>query len=210
MKRNRFPALALLASVWLALALNATAAPILNDPTGEPYAPDFSKPLGDEWKVIKGAWKSENGILHGTEVAADKHAAVLHHPGDVSTLIVNFEFRLGEARTFYFGFDGKGHVGRFVATKGNFGIYEDSPNPPGEKASSKPLAVSKQKLKGDEWYPVTLEIRGDEMVVQMAGETLKGKHPYLATPKARYWFAVSGDDAQIRNLKVWNAKAKAQ
>ena len=148
--------------------------------------------------------------MHGTELAADKHAAVLHHPGDVSNLIVTFEFRLGESRTVYFGFDGKSHVGRFVATKGGFGIYEDSPNPPGEKASSKPLATSKQKLKGDEWYPVTLEIRGDEMALQMAGETLKGQHTYLASPKARYWFAVSGDDAQIRNLKVWDARAKAK
>lgn len=193
----------LVTSIWLATA--APAAPLLNEAAGQPYAPNFSQPLGKEWSVIKGAWQAANGELRGDELPADKHAAVLHHPGKVEALILTCEFRLGAARALYFGFDGQRHVGRLVVRPGGAGLYEDGPDAKG-KSTSKPLATTDVKVKPEEWYPVTLEIRGDEMVAQLLGKTLKARHPYLATPKARYWLAVSGKDARVRNLKVWNAR----
>lgn len=195
----------LLASAWLASSLTAAAAPLLNEPVGQPYAPDFSQPLGREWSVIKGQWQTVNGELRGDELPADKHAAVLHHPGKVEALILTCEFRLGEARTLYFGFDGQRHVGRLVVRPNGTGLYEDGPDTKG-KSVSKPLATAEVKPKPGEWYPLTLEIRSDEMVAQLLGKTLKARHAYLATPKARYWLAVSGTNARVRNLKVWDAR----
>jgi hypothetical protein len=190
--------------------LVTATAPVLNVPVGEPFAPDFSKPLGEEWKVVKGEWKTSGGELRGDEVAADKHSAVLWHPGKVGTLILTCEFRLGSANTFYVGFDGERHVGRLVIHANSIGLFEDSPDPdlkPGEKPKSHPLATFATKLKPEEWYPLTLEIRGDEMAALVAGVQLKAQHPYLATAKERFWFAVGGADLRIRNLKVWDAKA---
>jgi hypothetical protein len=126
------------------------AAPALNAPVGEAYAPDFTKPLGAEWKVAKGTWTASGGELRGDEVPADKHSAVLWHPGMMTRPV---------------------------------------------------------KLKNDEWYPLTLEIRGDEMAASVAGTPLTAQHPFLATPKERFWFAVGGTDLRIRNLKVWDAEA---
>src|SRR5205823_1962690 len=97
-------------------------APVLNLPVGEPYAPDFTKPLGKEWTVVKGEWKAANGELRGDELAADKHAAVLWHPGSVEALILTCEFRLGGSRTLYFGFDGQKHVGRLVIRANSIGL----------------------------------------------------------------------------------------
>ena len=193
--------------------LTTATAPVLNVPAGEPFAPDFTKPLGSEWQVVKGEWKAEGGELRGDEVAADKHSAVLWHPGKVETLILTCEFRLGGANTFYVGFDGARHVGRLVVRANSVGLFEDSPdaNPqPGVKQASKPLMTFATKLKADEWYPLTLEIRGDEMAALVAGVQLKGQHPFLASAKARFWFAVGGKDLRIRNLKVWEAKANPE
>ena len=213
MKALRIP---LLFAAFFISALGASAepatatAPVLNIPVGEAFAPDFTKPLGAEWKVVKGEWKTSGGELRGDEVPADKHSAVLWHPGKVETLILTCEFRLGSANTFYVGFDGKGHVGRLVIRANSVGLFDDSPDTnlkPGEKSKSHPLATSETKLKPDAWYPLTLEIRGDEMAALVAGVQLKGQHPYLATPKERFWFAAAGTDLRIRNLKVWDAKA---
>ena len=190
--------------------LTTATAPVLNVPAGEAFAPDFTKPLGAEWKIVKGAWTAEGGELRGDEVPADKHSAVLWHPGKVETLIIQCEFKLGAANTFYVGFDGKGHVGRLVIRAGSIGLYEDSPDldlKPGEKSKSHALATFATKLKPDEWHPLTLEIRGDEMAALVAGVPLKGQHAFLATAKERFWFAVGGTGLRIRNLKVWDAKA---
>ena len=189
--------------------LTTATAPVLNVPAGEAFAPDFSKPLGEEWKVVKGTWKAEGGELRGDEVPADKHSAVLWHPGKVGTLILTCEFRLGSANTFYIGFDGPRHVGRLVIRANSIGLFEDSPDPdakPGVKQASKPLMTFPTKLKADAWVPLTLEIRGDEMAALVAGVQIKGQHPFLATAKERFWFAVGGTDLRIRNLKVWDAK----
>lgn len=210
LRRIFVTALALLIATGSASAALVTAtAPVLNVPVGEPFAPDFTKPLGPEWKIVKGAWSATNGMLRGDELAEDKHSAVLWHPGKIEALIITCEFRLGETRTLYIGFDEKRHVGRLVIHTNSIGLYEDSPVPnpkPGVKQASKPLATYVTKLKPDEWYPLTLEIRGDEMVALVNGIQLKAKHPFLATPKERYWFAVNGKDLRLRNLKVWNAK----
>ena len=193
--------------------LTTATAPVLNVPAGEPFAPDLTKPLGKEWQVVKGEWKAEGGELRGDELPADKHSAVLGHPGKVETLILTCEFRLGGANTFYVGFDGARHVGRLVIHANSAGLFEDSPDPnlkPGEKQGSKPLMTHPVKLKPDEWLPLTLEIRGDDLTALVAGVQLKGQHPFLATPKARFWFAVGGKDLRIRNLKVWEARANPE
>ena len=198
------------AIVSTSAVLTTATAPVLNLPVGEPFAPDFNQPLGKEWTVVKGTWTTANGELRGDELAADKHAAVLHHPGKVEALIITCEFRLGDARILYVGFDGARHVGRLVIRTNSIGLFEDSPDTnlkPGEKSKSHPLMTYAPRLKPDEWYPLTLEIRGDEMAALVNGIQLKARHPYLATPKERFWFAVSGTNLRIRNLKVWNAKA---
>src|ERR1043165_4529380 len=104
-------ALVLIAARASAVLVTATA-PVLNLPVGEPYAPDFTKPLGKEWQVVKGTWTTDGGELRGDEVPADKHSAVLWHPGKVESLVISCEFRLNRAVTFYVGFDGAKHVGR--------------------------------------------------------------------------------------------------
>lgn len=200
----------LVAAACAAAKLSTATAPVLNVPVGEPFAPDFTQPLGKEWQVVKGTWTTEGGELRGDEVPADKHSAVLWHPGKVESLIIQCEFQLNKAGTFYVGFDGARHVGRLVIRTNSIGLYEDAPDTnlkPGEKSKSHPLATYAPKLKRDEWYPLTLEIRGDEMAALVNGIQLKAQHPYLATPKSRFWFAVSGTNLRIRNLKVWDAKA---
>lgn len=213
MKINAAFALLFLTGACAFAVLTTATAPVLNVPVGEPFAPDFTKPLGKEWQVVKGEWTPVNGELRGEEVATNKHSAVLWQPRKVESLILTCEFRLGGASTFYVGFDGARHVGRLVIRTNSVGLYEDSPDTnlkSGEKSKSHPLATYAPKLKPTEWYPLTLEIRGDEMAALVAGIQLKAQHPFLASPKARWWFAVGGKDLRIRNLKVWDAKANPE
>ncbi len=76
-----------LASLLLVLATFAHAGDSLTI-----AAPDLKGPLPKEWKVAKGTWEARDGVLTGTEVPAEKHAAVLWHQVPLQNAVVECEF----------------------------------------------------------------------------------------------------------------------
>ena len=42
--------------------------------------------------------------------------------------------------------------------------------------------------------------------LHLDGTELQARHPYLATPKTRWWFAVSGANLKLRNVQAWEGK----
>lgn len=192
-----------LASLFLLAALSAFAAdaPLLVKPGKVISAPDLKSPLGAEWSVAKGKWEPADGVLKATDLPEEKHAAVLHLKTGPKPLVFECEFRFDSSKAFLIGCDATKHVGRLIVTPKGAKLAEDSTEVKG-KTPSHTLAEAKVDLKTDEWQHLRVEFTGDQLAAQLGSAQLKAQHPYLATPKQRWWFAVSGGTAQIRNIRV--------
>ena len=195
--RLLFPLLFLLS---LGVLLADEPAPIIARPGKVIAQPDFRQALGPEWSVIKGKWTPADGVLTAVEIPEEKHAAVLHLKTGPVSAVIDCEFRLNGGKTFYVGCDSTKHVGRVVITGTTVKLAEDSTEVKG-KTPSHVLAEAKVDLKPGEWQRLHVEYAGDRMAARLNGDELKVQHEYLATPKERWWFAASGDNVQVRNVR---------
>ena len=186
--------LALSALGVVALAADAPAPKIISQPA-------LTGPLGSEWSVAKGKWEPKEGVLYGTDLPEEHHAAVLHLATGPTALAFECEFRFATARSFLIGCDGNRHVGRIIATPKGVKLAEDSTEVKG-KSPSHVLAEAKADFSPSEWHHLRLEYREDRLSLKLDSTDLTAQHPYLATPKTRWWFAVGGGTAEIRNVKV--------
>ncbi len=176
------------------------ANPLLNEPGKVISAPDFKQPLGSEWSIAKGKWEPADGILAVTNIPEQNHIPVLHLATGPTSLVWECEFRFNAGKSFLVGCDGQKHVGRVVIGPKNFKICEDSTEVKG-KVPSDTLAETPVDLKADAWHTLRVEYAGDQLAARLDGQDLKAQHPYLATPKVRWWFAAA-DGVQIQNVRV--------
>ena len=168
--------------------------------------PDLKQPLSEEWSVRKGTWEPKDGELICAEVPTDKHAAVLWHQVGMQSAVIECEFQLDGGKVFIIGCDSaKGHVGRLVILPKLAKISEDVTLVNGKHAGST-LKQVELDLKPGQWYPVRLEWTGDKMAARVDGKDLEGQHANLATPKTRWWFAVSGAKVRVKNIKACEGK----
>jgi hypothetical protein len=174
-------------------------APILIRPGKIISQPDFKQALGPEWSVGKGKWTLADGVLTSTDLPEEKHVPVLHLATGPVDVVVDCEFRLNGGKLFYVGFDGAKHVGRVVISEKSAKLCEDSAEVKG-KTPSHTLAEAKIDLKPDDWQRLHVEYTGDKLVARLNGQEMRAEHPYLATPKVRWWFAAS-DKVQVRNVR---------
>ncbi len=166
--------------------------------------PELRQSVGPEWSVGKGKWESSEGVLKVTDIPEEHHIPVLHLATGPASLIWECEFRFNAGKSFLVGCDAQKHVGRVVISPKNFKICEDSTEVKG-KSPSHTLSETAVDLKSDEWHKLRVESVGDRMAARLDGVELKAEHPYLATPKMRWWFA-AGDSVQIRNVRVTEGK----
>jgi hypothetical protein len=191
----------LLSLLLPALCLAAEPAPLLVQPGKVLSAPDLRSPLGKEWTISKGKWTPTEGVLIASEIPEEKHAAVLHLATGPTSLVLECDFRLPKGKIFYVGCDAQKHVARLVVTPKTAKLAEDSTEVKG-KTPSHTLAEATVDLKPDEWQHVRVEYTGDRMAARLNGAELRAQHPYLATPKVRWWLASSGERVEVRNLRV--------
>ena len=164
--------------------------------------PELKQPLGAGWTVRKGTWEVKEGELVAAEVPAEKHAAVLHQLTGLQSAVIECEFQFDGGKVFLIGCDAeKKHVGRLVITPKLAKLTEDSTEVKGQHPGAT-LGEAALDLKPGQWYPVRLEWAGSKMAACVAGKELRGEHPSLATPKARWWFAVGGAKIRLKNIKA--------
>lgn len=89
-----------------------------------------------------------------------------------------------------------------VITPKSAKLCEDSTEVKG-KTPNHTLAEAAVDLKPGEWHKLRVEWTGCRMAARLDGQELQAQHPYLATPKARWWFAVSGAKLKLRNVQAW-------
>jgi hypothetical protein len=185
----------------LAFLLHAEdAKPLLLQPGKIISAPDLKQPLGPEWSVAKGKWEPADGLLTVTDIPDQHHIPVLHLVTGPTSLIWECEFRFNAGKAFLVGCDSQKHVGRVIVGPKNFKVCEDSTEVKG-KTPSHTLTEAPVDVKPDEWNKLRVEYVGDQMAARLNGQELRAQHEYLATPKARWWFAAA-DGVQIRNVRV--------
>lgn len=166
--------------------------------------PELRLPVGPEWSVGKGKWEALDGVLKVTDIPEEHHIPVLHLATGPANLIWECEFRFNAGKSFLVGCDAQRHVGRVVIGPKSFKICEDSTEVKG-KSPSHILSETVVDLKPDAWHRLRVESLGGRMAARLDGVELKAEHPYLATPKVRWWVA-AGDTVQIRNVRVAEGK----
>ena len=168
--------------------------------------PDLKSPLGPEWWVAKGTWQAKDGVLTGTIIAEENHAAVLQLATKAPEVVWECEFRLRDAKVFYVGFDGADHhVGRVIVTPAKAKLCEDSTEVKGVSPVHT-LTETAVELKPDDWQHLRVEQTGEKLAARLNDVELQAEHPYLSTPKTRWWFAVGGGTAEMRNVRVSEGK----
>jgi hypothetical protein len=175
------------------------AAPLLVRPGKVIAQPDFRQPLGPPWSTGKGKWTPADGVLTSTDIPDEHHIPVLHLATGPVDVVVDCEFRFNAGKTFLVGFDGAKHIGRVVITGKNVKLCEDSTEVKG-KTPSHTLTEATVDLKPGDWQRLHVESSGGKLVARLNGQELRAEHPYLATPKVRWWLA-AGDGVQVRNVR---------
>ena len=201
--------LALLPLFICALTLRADEAkPQLVAPGKSVAAPDLKESLSADWTVREGNWEVKDGEFIVAEIPAQKHAAVIWHHAGMQSAVIDCEFKFDGAKGFLIGCDGPNkHVGRLVINSKSAKISEDSTEVKGVHPGET-LGEIKLNLDPGQWHTVHFEWAGSKMAARIDGQELKGESPKLEVKKVRWWFAVSGATARIRNIKAFEGKSE--
>jgi len=172
---------------------------------------DFSTagPLKAPWTMPKGKWEAKDGVLMGSEIEADKHAAVLNYNKKNHNLIVQFDYELKGAQFLHLSFNhAKGHLWRLMITDKEIRLQKDKDK---KDPASKVEVAAKASFASNpgERHTVTVEIVGEQIVARVGDKTtLKAANPAFNTEKPNIRFIVRGESVLIDNVKAWQAEAK--
>lgn len=180
-----------------------------------PLGQDLGKPTftdsldrqeaGAKWSIAKGEWPLLNGVLHGKELKADKHAAVLTLQVPNTDSAIRFSFRLEGTEGFHLSFNkAQGHLFRIILTgEGiNISLDKDKKDP---KSKAISLGSAKGPFKQGEWYTMLVRVVGDQVAVECDnGVQAKGQHATLKTAKPNYRFVMRGKSLLLDDITIWN------
>ncbi|MCB1204884.1 MAG: hypothetical protein KDN18_11540 [Verrucomicrobiae bacterium] len=171
----------------------------------EPARVEPGKPWTVGWRLRPGKWEFNDGVMKGTEVAADKHGAVARFPLKFQDVVIQYEVRLDGCRQTTLSInDQKEHVCRVLVSPSGFTAQKDDHDHEGPDKAEVFGKAAVPVGKG-EWKTVVLEIVGEEMVAHIDDQVIAGSHELIGTAKANFGFTVAGDGASFRNLRVWEA-----
>ena len=171
----------------------------------EPVKAEKGKPWTAGWRLRPGKWEFSDGVMKGTELAADQHGAVARFPLKFQNAVIQYDVRLDGCKMTTLSInDAKEHVCRVLINPTGFTAQKDDHDHEGpDKAQIFGKAAT--PIANGEWKTVVLEIVGEEMVAHIDGKAIAGSHELVGTEKANLGFTVSGDGASFRNLRVWEA-----
>lgn len=193
----------------IGIALTANAAdntkPLLALPGKVLFESKLDTPLPSSWKAAKGDWTVVDGALKGSELAADKHGAVLRMAGPVPDFVIEYEFKLDGARATSLSINAvKDHMSRINISPKNVTIRRDDNDHDGpDKAIV--FAVFEADFKPVTWHKVRMEMVGDTMLGQVDDLIAWGSDPLFATQKAAPGLTVAGESVHFRNLSIREA-----
>lgn len=200
---------------------------LVNEDFGGALAPYTGKPVGFAsgfagWKYTPspgtgkgGKWELANGEFKGIENPEAHHPATASYGIQFKDAIIQCEVRLNdvpdEGRKYRYlqikATDTKDYV--CLVTLGQGGLV----GRPFDDARINP--VTKQRMEGTpvkvpgtiklgEWHTVVLEIRGDEAVGTLDGQSVTFSNPLVGADKHSIML-VAGTEASFRHFRVWEA-----
>lgn len=174
------------------------------------------KELPKNWNRNAGKLTVADGVLKASEVAADMHAAAFRRPLPLQDAAIRVKFRFAGAKMFHVGFDPapgelkkQGHLFSLILTPASWSITEhnDKSDP---KSTNKALAKSTATFEKDRWYELLLEVKGDDVLAQVAGmEPLRASSKDFHVKKPGLVFRTGGkdtDEVHLDEVRVWELK----
>jgi hypothetical protein len=174
------------------------------------------KELPKSWTRNTGKLTVADGALHVSEVAADKHAAAFRRPLPLQDAAVYVKFRFEGAKMFHLGFDPalgelkkKGHLFSVIVTPTGWNLTEHIDK---DKPDSKNQVHAKAAgtFENGRWYELLLEVKGDDVLAQIAGqEPLRATSKDFHVKKPGLVFRAGGkdtDEVQLDEVRVWELK----
>ena len=164
--------------------------------------------LDAQWKVGKGKWEITDGALRGSELAADKHGAVVRLPFKLQNIVIAYDVKLDGAKTTSLSINGpKDHLARIIVSPTRFAVQRDDQDHDGPDKAVVFLTKPVELAPGT-WHSVVLEMVGDTMVGTLDGKIEgHGSDPtFAAKEKMTPGFTVAGESASFRNVRIYTAK----
>jgi len=161
----------------------------------------LAKLPGKPWVASAGEWSARDGGVFAKPKGGSEKAAGLRTPLAFRDGTFDCELNLQGANRISLRF-GSGEVGFRLVVSRTSTILTKNPSKGEAATATEDIAKKNLKLAADEWYPIRLSFKGDEVTVQVNDQTFKGKHPSLAKDKTSVDFLVFGDGAGFRNVRV--------
>lgn len=154
------------------------------------------------WKAAKGQWELKDGVLRGSELAADKHGAVTRLPNKLKDFILEYEFKFEGARTTSLSINAvKDHMARISITPKSVTVQRDDNDHAGpDKAVI--FARFPAELAPGTWHKVRLEMVGDTLLGQVDDLTAWGRSDLFKADKTNPGFTVGGQSVDFRHLSL--------
>ncbi|MBI3209141.1 MAG: hypothetical protein HYZ37_09615 [Candidatus Solibacter usitatus] len=161
--------------------------------------------LDAAWKIAKGKWSVTGGRVQGVELADDKHNAVARRDLKFHDAVIETSFRLEKgAKMLAISLNGAGgHVCRVTIRPDAIIVQKDKMN---AKATEPAAILAKKNMKfdTDQWYKLTMEVRGKSLTARINdGEPIGGEHAGVDLDKTNIGLPVGGDGAWFDYLRVW-------
>ncbi|MCB1229002.1 MAG: hypothetical protein KDN19_01980 [Verrucomicrobiae bacterium] len=177
--------------------------------------------LAKGWAVQFGDWKPVDGVLQAKQIAADNHPAAARRALPMQDGIFEMRFRLaGEGKAFHFGFDPapkqldkRGHLFSVIVTPTMAKLMKHVDKDKPKEDPNEDLAVAEHAFKAGDWYRLTVEKTGNDVVARISSEEgatkleLKATHPTFHVTTPTLVFRCVGDGIEVDDLKVWKTKA---
>jgi len=157
-------------------------------------------PPSPPWTTAGGEWAARDG---GLWVTATAKGASLTGPLGIGDGAVELQVRLGEADrvSLRIHTDDEDRSFRVVLSHGAIDVAR---NPATSDADNRATDLAKKRCRfnADEWQTLRLGFSGDELTVQVAGETLRCRDPLFARRKERIFCIAFEGEAGLRRLVV--------
>ncbi len=199
------PSLFLTLALAGAATLGHAAEPLLAIPGKVIYESKLDAAPAAPWKAAKGKWELKDGVMRGSELAADKHGAVTRLPNKLQDFVVDYEFKFEGAKGTSLSINAvKDHMARISISPTAVTIQKDDSDHEGPDKSVI-FARFPAELTPGTWHKVHLEMVGDTLVGQVDALTAWGSNDLFKGAKMNPGFTVSGESVDFRNLTIREA-----
>lgn len=171
--------------------------------------------LGDGWVVNKGRWRIVDGVLRGSEIAAERHAAAARRVVQTENAVYQLRFRfVGDGKALHVGFDPargeldkKGHLFSVVVTPDSWKVLKHADKNRPEEAPNETLAEHETEFLPGQWHTLRVTTWGRHVTARVEGKTpLKASDASFDVKKPTLVFRCLGDGVEIDDLHVWTQR----